>query len=112
MAIGSRRVTPTAPVAAAVVSELIVAARYTPCAHSRAWKASGVMRDERPPKTKAEMGTPRGSSQRGEMVGHCRAGAVKRALGWAALPLLGVHGFPCQSSSPAGGSVPMPSHQG
>src|SRR5579871_2942321 len=50
------------------------------------------------------------------MVGHCDAGAVKRALGWAALApvflaISGVQRFPCQSRHSAGGSSVMPSHQ-
>src|SRR6266481_7551735 len=62
------------------------------------------------------MGTPVGSSQAESIVGHCRAGAVKRALGWAALALVffaisGVHSLPCQSMHSAGGWSVMPSHQ-
>src|SRR5579859_5214614 len=50
------------------------------------------------------------------MVGHCEAGAVKRALGCAALApvslaICGVHFLPCQSRSVAGGVSVMPSHQ-
>ena len=44
MAIGSRRTTPTAPVAAAVVSEPIVAPTNTPCSKSRLWNTSGATR--------------------------------------------------------------------
>ena len=49
------------------------------------------------------------------MVGHCEAGAVKRAFGCAAfapvsLAILGVHGLPCQSMHSAGGSSVIPSH--
>src|SRR5262245_1269679 len=70
----------------------------------------------RPPKMKAWSGTPLGSSQAGSIVGHCEAGAVKRALGCAAFaPVLaaisGDQGFPCQSVHSAGGSSVMPSHQ-
>src|SRR5438270_11020657 len=70
----------------------------------------------RPPKMMALIGTPSGFSQSGSMHGHCEAGAVKRALGWAALapvalPISGVHGRPCQSRHAAGGSSVMPSHQ-
>src|ERR1700690_610681 len=70
----------------------------------------------RPPKMIALMGTPVGSSQAASMVGHCEAGAVKRALGWAALApvffaIAGVQTLPCQSTSSAGGSSVMPSHQ-
>ena len=46
------------------------------------------------------------------MEGHCCAGTVKRELGCAAGPDPGVHGLPCQSSKPAGGSGPIPSHHG
>src|SRR5690348_14350035 len=62
------------------------------------------------------MGTPWGSSHNGSIVGHCDAGAVNRAFGWAALapvclPISGVQRFPCQSRHSAGGSLVMPSHQ-
>src|SRR5579872_531853 len=68
-----------------------------------------------PPKTKALIGTPCGSSHAGSMVGHCEAGAVKRALGCAALApvslaICGVQRLPCQSRHSAGGSSVMPSH--
>src|SRR5882724_5486284 len=70
----------------------------------------------RPPKMIAPMGTPSGSSHDGSIVGHCEAGAVKRALGCAALrpvclAISGVHGLPCQSWHSFGGSSVMPSHQ-
>src|SRR5229473_8358069 len=70
----------------------------------------------RPPKIKACSGTPLGSSQAGSMVGHCEAGAVKRALGCAAftpvcLAISGVQRLPCQSVHSAGGVSVMPSHQ-
>src|ERR1700693_3764017 len=69
----------------------------------------------RPPKTNALIGTPFGSSHAGSMVGHCEAGAVKRALGCAAFApvsfaICGVHRRPCQSIHSAGGSSVMPSH--
>src|SRR5437762_3498849 len=64
----------------------------------------------------ALMGTPFGFSQSGSIVGHCEAGAVKRAFGWAAfapvsLPIAGVHLLPFQSKHSAGGSSVIPSHQ-
>src|SRR6266404_7453684 len=70
----------------------------------------------RPPKIIASMGTPFGFSQSGSIVGHCEAGAVKRAFGCAAFTpdsfaIAGVHLFPCQSRHSAGGSSVMPSHQ-
>src|SRR5947209_7256707 len=63
----------------------------------------------------ALMGTPFGFSQSGSIVGHCAAGAVKRAFGCAAfapvcLAISGVHLLPCQSRHSAGGSSVMPSH--
>src|SRR5438876_3929276 len=63
----------------------------------------------------ALIGTPFGFSQSGSIVGHCEAGAVKRALGCAAfapvcLAIAGVHLLPCQSRHSAGGSSVMPSH--
>src|SRR5437773_3990302 len=69
----------------------------------------------RPPKIMPLIGTPSGFSQSGSMVGHCAAGAVKRALGCAALTpvflaIACVHFFPCQSSHSAGGLSVMPSH--
>src|SRR5215471_16953373 len=70
----------------------------------------------RPPKMNAWMGTPLGSSQAGSIVGHCDAGAVKRALGCAALApvclaISGVQRLPCQSVHSAGGVSVIPSHQ-
>src|SRR6185369_825940 len=70
----------------------------------------------RPPKMIALIGTPFGFSQSGSIVGHCEAGAVKRAFGWAALApvslaISGVHLLPCQSVHSAGGWSVMPSHQ-
>src|SRR5215472_2526801 len=63
----------------------------------------------------ALMGTPAGSCQAASIVGHCAAGAVKRALGCAAvapvfLAICGVHLWPRQSRHFAGGSSVMPSH--
>src|ERR1700704_4397936 len=70
----------------------------------------------RPPKMMALIGTPSGSCQAGSIVGHCEAGAVKRAFGCAALApvslaICGVHSLPCQSRHLAGGSSVIPSHQ-
>src|SRR6266446_9928649 len=69
----------------------------------------------RPPKMNALIGTPSGASQAGSIVGHCEAGAVKRALGCAAFApvsfaICGVHFLPCQSRHSAGGRSVMPSH--
>src|SRR6185295_9717554 len=62
------------------------------------------------------IGTPFGFSQSGSIVGHCEAGAVKRAFGCAAFApvsfaISGVHFLPCQSRHSAGCSSVMPSHQ-
>ncbi len=57
------------------------------------------------------MGTPFGSSHSGAIDGHCDAGAVKRAFGWAAgVSTSGFHGLPFQSVARAGGVSVMPSH--
>src|SRR5688572_3028382 len=111
MAIGSRRTTPTLPVIAAVVSVLMAEPRKTPWVQSNASKTSGTTAERREPKMRPEIGTPCGSSQCGEIEGHCCARTVKREFGCAA----GVPGFqalPCQSTSPAGGSGVSPSHHG
>src|ERR1700753_351083 len=116
MAMGSRRTCPTAPPAAAVVSEPMVAPMYTPEDQLKAWKTSGRGVGRRPPKRNAEMGTPLGDSQPARsMLGHWMAGAVKRPLGWAAgLPVIfaisGVQMSPRQSRHCAGGVSVMPSH--
>ena len=96
---------------AAVVSVLIAEPRKTPWAQSKASNTSGITLLRRDPKMKAEIGTPCGSSQFGAIDGHCSASTVKRELGCAA-GVPGVHGRPCQSSSPAGGSGVRPSHHG
>ena len=56
---GSRRSLPTAPVAAAVVSDAIVAPRNTPCSQSNASYTSGTTLERRPPSRNASIGTPR-----------------------------------------------------
>src|SRR5579863_6484838 len=112
MAIGSRRVTPTAPVAAAVVSEAMVAPTNTPCCQSRASNTSGATFARRPPKMNAEIGTPSGSSKCFEIEGDCLAATVYRELGCAALPLLGVQRSPFQSVRLAGTAPSIPSHHG
>src|SRR5690242_10916623 len=112
MAIGSRRTTPTLPVMAAVVSVLMAEPRNTPCAQSKASNTSGMTFVRREPKIRPEIGTPWGSSQLGDTEGHCCTGTVKRELGWAAGAPPGVHGRPCQSTRPAGGSGVRPSHHG
>src|SRR5262249_61493775 len=106
---GSGRTTPTAPLCAAVVSDATEAATKTPCAQSRASNTSGATRARRPPKRKALIGTPCGSSQRGEIDGHWRAGAVERAVGGAALSVLPpLQGWPRPSVSSAGPPPPQP----
>src|SRR5216684_8590459 len=98
MAKGSRRTFPTAPAAAAVVSDAMIEPRKTPWVQSRASVTRGTTDARRPPNRIAEIGTPLGSSHSGAITGHCAAGAVKRALGWAAgVEDAGVQSFPLQS---------------
>src|SRR6516164_714751 len=112
MAMGSRRREGATPIAAAVPSEPMVAARYTPWLQLKAWNTSGISWLIRPPKTKALIGTPSGFSQSGSMDGHWLAGAVKRESGWAAgRPQPGVQSSPFQSIRCAGGVSVIPSHQ-
>src|SRR5215471_2444491 len=115
IAIGSRRTFPTCPVAAAVVSDPIVAPIYTPAVQLNAWYTRGVVVARRPPNTIALTGRPSGLSHSGSMLGHCDSGAVNRALGCAAFapvcrPISGVHFLPCQSTHSAGGLSVIPSH--
>ena len=60
----------------------------------------------------AEMGTPWGFSNSGEMQGQFFAGAVKRELGWAAGPsaVSGLQGLPFQSRAWWGGFLSSLSH--
>src|SRR3954466_755668 len=109
---GSKRSLPTVPAAAAVISEDIVAPRKTPCSQSNASVTSGTTVARRPPKRKASIGTPFGSSHSSAITGHWAAGVVKRAFGcedgWSAS---GVQSSPCQSMRCDGASFVMPSHQ-
>ena len=112
IAIGSKRSSPTWPAAAAVVSALIVAPRNTPCCQSNASRTSGTTVARRPPNRIASIGTPAGSCHSGAIDGHCEAGVVKRAFGWAAgVSGAGVQSLPFQSMACAGGSGVIPSHQ-
>src|SRR3954447_21986393 len=112
MAIGSKRRLPTAPACAAVVSLAMIEPRNTPCSQSNAWVTRGTVVRRRPPKRIALIGTPVGSSHSGAMHGHCDAGAVKRAFGWAAgVSDSGFQALPFQSVARAGFSSLMPSHQ-
>ena len=84
----------------------------TACSQSNASLTSGTAVARRPPKRKASIGTPAGSSHSGAIDGHCPAGVVKRAFGWAAaVSESGVQSLPCQSIACAGGSPVIPSHQ-
>src|SRR5919202_2267447 len=106
MAKGSRRSLPTAPAWAAVVPKAMIEPRNTPCRQLRASWTRGATDERRPPNRTAEMGTPLGSSHSGAMVGHWAAGAVKRALGWAArVPDAGVQSWRLQSVRWLGGSA-------
>src|SRR5271163_342706 len=103
---------PTAPEAAAVVSEPIVAPMKTPCAQSIDSSTSGTVVARRPPKMIADIGTPFGSSAAGDHAGLLRIGVVKRLFGCAAFSLEALfHGRPCQSSIPSTAGTSIPSHQ-
>src|SRR3954451_10212592 len=109
---GSRRTTPTAPVAAAVVSEDSVAPLKTPWFQSRASVTSGIVVFRRPPKRIAEMGTPWGSVYSGARIGHWVIGVQNRLFGWLeGSSLAGVQSWCFQLVRCAGGSSVMPSHQ-
>src|SRR5476649_769137 len=96
---------------AAVVSEPMVAALYTPSSQLNASTTSGAVSERRPPKVKAAIGTPAGSSKAGSSEGQFVAGTVKREFACAALrPQSGVHSCPVQSVSFGGGVSVMPSH--
>ena len=69
MANGSRRRTPTWPAAAAVVSEPVRAPMNTPFAQSVASVTRGTVRERRPPRRMAEIGTPCGLSNCLDKVG-------------------------------------------
>src|SRR6478752_6285621 len=123
MAIGSRRTTPTAPVAAAVVSLDSGAPMNTPCCQSLDWVTNGIVVLRRPPNRIAEIGTPLGWKYSSAMIGHWVIGVQKREFGWldgspaeaSLVPSesrpLGVQSRPFQSVRWAGGSSVMPSHQ-
>src|SRR5512143_31690 len=113
IAIGSRRTTPTAPVAAAVVSEATEAPTKTPWFQSNDSRMSGAVRARRPPNRIAEIGTPFGSSQWGEIDGHCEAGVVKREFGCAAFSVEPFRqSLPRQSMRWSGTGPSKPSHHG
>src|SRR6476660_4462124 len=66
----------------------------------------------RPPNRIAEIGTPRGSSYSGAMIGHCVIGVQNRELGWElGSSLSGVQSPPFRTVRWAGGSSVIPSHQ-
>jgi len=52
-----------------------------PCAQSRASVTSGTVFARRPLNRIAEIGTPRGSSYSGAMIGHCVIGVQNREFG-------------------------------
>src|SRR5487761_2133788 len=109
---GSRRKLPTAPVAAAVVSEAMIDPRNTPWRHENASCTSGTTEPRRPPKRIAEIGTPAGSSHSLAIAGSCAAATVNREFGCAAGLLdAGVQSLPSQSIRCDGGSLVRPSHQ-
>src|SRR5262245_39254346 len=90
----------------------MVEPRNVPWRHDSASFTSGTTPARRPPNRIAEIGTPPGFSQSGEITGHWRAGTVKRALGCAARrPLSGVQRRLSQSvNSPGACSVSSSHH--
>src|SRR3954462_12118467 len=123
---GSRRTTPTAPVAAAVVSDESVAPMKTPWFQSRASVTRGIVVLRRPPERVAADGEPlRGSyscaggrallagpSYPGARIGHWLIGVQKRLCGWLeGSSESGVQSWCFQLVRCAGGSSVMPSHQ-
>src|SRR5919197_4159107 len=111
MAIGSRRTTPTLPLAAAVVSLDSVAPMKVPCCQSLDSVTSGMASARRPPKKIAEIGTPFGSSHSGARIGHCDIGVQYREFGCDdGSSECGVQSCFFHDVRCAGGS-PMPSHQ-
>src|SRR6266508_3427127 len=84
IAIGSRRTPSFSPCAAAVVSDPMVDARYTPCDQLNDCRTSGIVVERRPPKMSAEIGTPFGSWAKRDSAGLFAMGAVKRLFGCAA----------------------------
>src|SRR5687767_11064909 len=108
---GSKRSSPTLPAAAAVFSLDMIEPRKTPWFQSNDSVTSGTLVARRPPKRMAEIGTPFGSSHSGAIDGHCDAGAVKRAFGWAAgRPASGVQSWPFQSTRWSGAGLVRSSH--
>src|SRR5262245_64124626 len=111
MAKGSKRSLPTAPAAAAVVSELMIEPRKTPWSQSNDSVTSGTLVARRPPKRMAEMGTPFGSSHSGAIDGHWEAGVVKRGLGCAGGGArAGVHGLAFRRLTRSGGQARASHH--
>src|SRR5919106_1570652 len=84
----------------------------TPCVQSRASVTSGTVAARRPPNKIAEIGTPRGSSYSGAMIGHWVIGVQNLEFGCDdGSSESGVQSRPFQSVRWAGGSSVMPSHQ-
>ena len=109
---GSRRNSPIAPKAAAVISLATMVPRKVPWVQLLASLTSGTTEARRPPNRMALIGTPWGSSHSSAITGHCAAGAVKRAFGWAAFSSeSGVQSLPFQSVRCAGASSVISSHQ-
>src|SRR2546428_14077072 len=81
MANGSRRRTPTVPVAAAVVSDASVAPRKVPCDHEKDSYTRGMTPARRAPNKITPIGPPPGLSHSFEELGHCRVGAGNRRFG-------------------------------
>ena len=88
-----------------------MAPRNVPCCQLSASVTSGTTVARRPPNRMASIGTPFGSSHSLAITGHWPAGAVKRALGCAAVrPEVGVQERRIQSTGVLGGFAVICSH--
>jgi len=112
IAIGSCLTTPTWPLAAAVVSEVMADPMNTPWSQLLDWCTSGSALALLPPNMMASIGTPSPVKNSSAMVGQFSAGAVNLELGWApfSVEVLPFHGFPSQSSPFSGGFLSSFSH--
>jgi hypothetical protein len=100
------------PFAAAVVSEPMVAARYTPWAQLKAWNTSGMSCSAAAEDERADRHALRDLPRRGRCDGHwrCRRGEARVRVRGRRGRSPGVQSLPCQSMRCAGGVSVMPSH--
>ena len=110
---GSRLMTPSSLVAAAVVSDPILAPKNTLFCQLVPSTMRGFKCMRLEPKRIADIGTPCGFSNSGESVGHWYADTVNLELGCAHfVPEAGSQMLPCQSIQFLGITPSEPSHHG